>query len=47
MFVSKTVSIKVDDLLKIKRLVENGLFMNVSDFVQVAIKNQIIKLDEG
>lgn len=41
MYVSRTVSIKIADLFKIKKLIDEGLFGTVSEFIQVAVKKQL------
>lgn len=41
MMVSKTVTIDVNDLVRIDEKVKNGEAGNISEFVQKAIKNEL------
>ena len=41
MFVSKSVSIEIKDLVKIDEEIKDGKAANVSEFVQKAIKNEL------
>lgn len=43
MLVSKTISIEVESLIQIKKLVEDGKYSNVSEFVQKAVQILINK----
>ena len=41
MYVSKSVSIEINDLVKIDEEIKDGKAANVSEFVQRAIKNEL------
>jgi len=41
MMVSKTVSLELEDLSKIQKRIEDGEFTTFSEFVQIAIKNEL------
>jgi Arc/MetJ-type ribon-helix-helix transcriptional regulator len=41
MYVSKSVSIEINDLVKIDEEIKDGKAVNVSEFVQKAIKNEL------
>ncbi len=43
MFVSKTVSIDIEDLIAIQNLVYKNKYTNISQFFRFALKNQIQK----
>lgn len=43
MYVSKNFSVDVEDLLKIENQVKKGNFKNSSEFVQNAIKKQLLR----
>ena len=41
MFVSKTVSMDIEDLIVIQNFIYKKNYSNISEFVQQAVKNQI------
>lgn len=41
MFVAKTVSLDIDDLQKVKKIIWNGESDNLSQFVRLAIKTEL------
>lgn len=46
MRVTKSVSVDANDLIAIGSEVEKGKYLNVSDFIQKAIKNELKHLGE-
>lgn len=47
MFVSKTISIDMEDLVIIQNLVENSNYGSISAFVQIAIDEKIQKINKN
>lgn len=41
MKIAKTVTLELDDLVKIDRKVKTGEFGSISEFVQLAVKNEL------
>ena len=41
MYVSKTITLEAEDVVKIQKSVENGKAATFSEFVQNAIKNEL------
>lgn len=46
MNVSKTVSISLNDLLKIQMYVNEGKISSVSEFVQIAVQKQLNEMED-
>lgn len=46
MRVTKSVSVDANDLIKIGNVIKNGNYLNVSDFVQKAVKNELEREEE-
>jgi Arc/MetJ-type ribon-helix-helix transcriptional regulator len=43
MIVSKSISFRLEDLVKIQERIENGEAQSISDFVRKAVKNELRK----
>lgn len=45
MMVSKTITIPFEDLVEIQKFVETDKYSTISEFVQIAVKNEIMRLN--